>query len=104
MVPTSIIRTELSTYGGVDNLYQEITVAKQAIDRVGIGCEPASASSLAGVKKLVAAGIIKKHEKVVCILTGNILKDTDAILKVSTNAVQVFSGDSKKLKELLASL
>ncbi len=94
-----------STGGVVEDVTdQEITAAKQAIDRVGIGCEPASASSLAGVKKLVAAGIIKKHEKVVCILTGNILKDTDAILKVSTNAVQVFSGDSKKLKELLASL
>ena len=94
-----------STGGVVEDVTdQEIVFAKQAIDRCGIGCEPASASSLAGVKKLVAAGIIKKLEKVVCILTGNILKDTEAVLKGSTNVVKVFSGDSKKLKELLASL
>ena len=94
-----------STNGVVEEVTDhEITIAKQTIDRSGIGCEPASASSLAGVKKLVAAGIMKKHEKVVCILTGNILKDTDAILKSSTNAVKVFSGDLKKLKELLAAL
>lgn len=60
---------------------QEILAAKAAIDRQGIGCEPASACSLAGIKKLVADGIIKKHEKVVGILTGHILKDPDIILQ-----------------------
>ena len=96
----------IQTTGGVveDVTDHEILAAKQTIDKTGIGCEPASASSLAGVKKLVAAGIIKKYEKVVCILTGNILKDTDAILKGSTNIVKHFSGDSKKFKELLTSL
>jgi len=56
----------------------EIMAAKKVIDRSGIGCEPASAASVAGAKKLVAEGVIGKDESVVCILTGNILKDTAA--------------------------
>jgi threonine synthase len=48
---------------------------------VGIGCEPASAASLAGVKKLVASGVIDKDATVVGILTGQLLKDTDAVAR-----------------------
>lgn len=54
---------------------EEIIAAKRVVDGCGIGCEPASAASVAGAKKLVAAGVIKKNEKVVGILTGNLLKD-----------------------------
>ena len=46
------------------------------IDRAGIGCEPASAATLAGVRKLVARGVIKRDERVVGVLTGNLLKDS----------------------------
>ena len=55
---------------------KEILAAKAMIDRAGIGCEPASAATLAGVRKLVAAGSIKRDELVVGILTGNLLKDS----------------------------
>jgi threonine synthase len=58
----------------------EIIAAKTRIDRMGIGCEPASATTLAGLDKLRAAGIIGASETVACILTGNILKDPDAIM------------------------
>ena len=58
----------------------EILAAKSWIDRVGIGCEPASAASLAGVKKLVAAGEIDPEAKVVGVLTGQLLKDADAVI------------------------
>jgi threonine synthase len=58
----------------------EILAAKSWIDRVGIGCEPASAASLAGVKKLVASGVIEKDATVVGILTGQLLKDADAVV------------------------
>ena len=58
----------------------EIMKAKAEIDRSGIGCEPASASTLAGVKKLVGEGTISPDESVVCILTGHILKDPSAVL------------------------
>jgi threonine synthase len=60
---------------------EEILAAKYQIDSAGIGCEPASACSLAGVRQLQEAGVIKKNERVVCILTGNLLKDTEIILK-----------------------
>jgi len=59
---------------------EEILAAKAVIDRAGIGCEPASAASLAGIRKLVAAGEIPDDATVVGVLTGNVLKDTDAII------------------------
>ncbi len=58
----------------------EILQAKAVIDRAGIGCEPASAASVAGVRQLVARGIIQSHERVVAVLTGNVLKDPDSII------------------------
>jgi threonine synthase len=57
---------------------QEIMDAKALIDGQGIGCEPASACSLAGTRKLVDSGVIRPDETVVGILTGHILKDPDA--------------------------
>lgn len=54
----------------------EILEAKAVIDRAGIGCEPASAATLAGARKLVARGVIKRDECVVGVLTGNLLKDS----------------------------
>ena len=53
----------------------EIMTAKAIVDSAGIGCEPASAASVAGTRRLVAEGTIKPHETVVGILTGNVLKD-----------------------------
>lgn len=53
----------------------EIMAAKRIVDRSGIGCEPASAASLAGVRKLVAEGRIDHNDTVVSVLTGHILKD-----------------------------
>ena len=44
----------------------------------GFGCEPASAASVAGAKRLVAEGVIGADERVVCILTGHELKDPNA--------------------------
>jgi threonine synthase len=58
----------------------EIMDAKAAIDQVGIGCEPASAASLAGTRKLVAEGKILPDATVVGILTGHVLKDTDSVV------------------------
>ncbi len=54
---------------------QQILDAKAQVGRGGLGCEPASAASVAGARKLVAAGVIDPAEKVVCILTGHTLKD-----------------------------
>ena len=58
----------------------QIMDAKALIDRAGIGCEPASACSLAGTRKLVEQGVIQPHETVVGVLTGHLLKDPDATI------------------------
>jgi threonine synthase len=54
----------------------EIAEARAAIGRDGVGCEPASAASVAGLRRLVAAGTIARDADVVCVLTGHVLKDT----------------------------
>jgi len=53
----------------------ELMTAKHDIDTMGIGCEPASATTLAGVRKLRKAGLMRDSERVVCVLTGHLLKD-----------------------------
>jgi len=55
----------------------EIAQAKAELGLEGIGCEPASAVTLAGLKKLVKQRFVKPEESVVLILTGNLLKDPD---------------------------
>jgi threonine synthase len=55
----------------------EIAQAKAEIGAEGIGCEPASAVTLAGLKKFVRQGFVQREERVVLILTGNLLKDPD---------------------------
>jgi threonine synthase len=60
---------------------EEIAEAKNVIGRDGIGCEPASATTLAALRKLTDSRQIDRDASVVAILTGHALKDTDAILK-----------------------
>lgn len=55
----------------------EIAEAKAVIGRDGIGCEPASATTIAGLRKLIADGRATRDEDVVCVLTGHVLKDPD---------------------------
>lgn len=66
---------------------QEIMDGKALLDRQGIGCEPASACSLVGTRKLVEKGVIRSNETVVGILTGHILKDPDATIGYHNNTL-----------------
>jgi threonine synthase len=59
----------------------EILDAKAVVDASGAGCEPASAASVAGVRKLAAEGVIRPGERVVAVLTGHILKDPGLLLR-----------------------
>src|SRR5215813_655571 len=59
----------------------EIAIAKAEIGADGVGCEPASAVTLAGLKKLVGRGFVKPDERIVLILTGHVLKDPDFTIK-----------------------
>lgn len=60
---------------------EELGEAKRMIGRDGIGCEPASATTLAGVRKLVSEGRIDRDARIVCVLTGHGLKDTNYIIQ-----------------------
>jgi threonine synthase len=59
----------------------EILAAKSVIDRSGIGCEPASAASLAGLARLTAPGMVSAGQIVVAVLTGHMLKDPEILLE-----------------------
>jgi threonine synthase len=86
---TKAVRTLKWTNGVVEMVTdQEIMDAKALIDAQGIGCEPASACSLAGARKLVDAGIIQPNETVVGVLTGHVLKDPDAVVNYHTDAME----------------
>jgi threonine synthase len=60
----------------------EILDAKATVDRAGVGCEPASAASIAGARKLRASGIINHGESVVAVLTGHMLKDPGILQQI----------------------
>jgi threonine synthase len=77
------------THGVVEQVTDdELMAAKREIDGMGIGCEPASATTLAGVKKLMAAGVMREGERIVCVLTGHVLKDAEANLRPE-NVVEI---------------
>ena len=76
------VRALKSTGGWCEEVSeQEIALAKAQIGAEGIGCEPASAVTLAGLKKLVADGRVGTEERAVLILTGHTLKDSDYTIK-----------------------
>src|SRR5438034_1608356 len=76
------LRVIRETEGTVEQVSEiEIALAKAEIGAEGIGCEPASAVTLAGLKKLVKQGFVKANERVVLILTGHALKDAEFTLK-----------------------
>ena len=70
---------------------QEILDAKAQVGAGGIGCEPASAASVAGARLLRNEGIIGPSERVVCILTGHVLKDPDATVAYHTTDQDQFN-------------
>jgi threonine synthase len=59
----------------------EIMAAKVAVDGAGVGAEPASCASVAGLRRLVADGVIRSGETVCAILTGHVLKDPEIVVK-----------------------
>jgi len=57
---------------------EEITTAQRDLAGEGVGVEPASAASIAGLRKLREEGVVDADERVVCLTTGHLLKDPDA--------------------------
>jgi len=74
------LRSVIGSHGQVVTVNEtEIADSKAMIGRDGIGCEPASATTVAGIRKLVAAHFIRRDELVVAVLTGHLLKDPDYV-------------------------
>lgn len=69
----------------------EILDAKAQIGKYGLGCEPASAATIAGLKYLLADGTIQKDQKIACVLTGHVLKDPDATVNYHSKNMGFFS-------------
>ncbi|HSE98111.1 MAG TPA: threonine synthase, partial [Blastocatellia bacterium] len=76
---------------------QEIADAKAIIGIDGIGCEPASATTLAGIKRLVEAGMIEPSSDVVAVLTGNLMKDPAYSIGYHTGDLGLEDGGAQKL-------
>jgi threonine synthase len=72
----------------------EILEHRAMVARWGFGCEPASAASIAGLRKLLEDGTIARDETVACILTGHELKDPNVTVKYHTGV------DMKSVQDL----
>ncbi len=70
---------------------EEILDAKAQVGKYGLGCEPASAATIAGLKHLLANGTVGKDERVACVLTGHLLKDPNATVNYHSNMGREFS-------------
>jgi threonine synthase len=81
------VRTIRETRGLVTSVTdREILEAKAVVDAAGIGCEPASAAAVAGARRLVREGEIRRSESVVAILTGHVLKDPGVVMDFHSRA------------------
>ena len=69
----------------------EILDAKAVIGKYGLGCEPASAATIAGLKHLRTEGIIGSDERVACVLTGHPLKDPNVTVNYHKDKQGIFS-------------
>ena len=94
------VRILEQTGGTVEQVSEiEIAIAKAEIGSDGIGCEPASAVTLAGLKKLVKQGLVKPAESVVLILTGHLLKDPEFTLKYHRG--ELFDPESGEMSQIV---
>ena len=76
--------TAIRTTGGCAESVTDDEILRMQRDlarKEGIGVEPASAASVAGIRKLVEMGAIDRDERIVCVVTGHLLKDPDTVIK-----------------------
>ena len=97
------LRVIESTGGCVEQVSEaEIAVAKAEIGADGVGCEPASAVTLAGLKKLVRSGFVQASESVVLILTGHVLKDPEYTIQFHRGDLSVPRMTDEEFRRLTA--
>jgi len=78
----------------------EITDAQRSLAEEGVGVEPASAASVAGLRKLRSAGVVAADEQVVCLTTGHLLKDPDAAAVAGSDPEPVANSTESVLEHL----
>ncbi len=81
---------------------QEIMDAKAHVDAAGIGAEPASCASVAGLRKLTASGVIARNARVCAVLTGHLLKDPDAVVRYHRGELEGIHSDFANAPESVA--
>ena len=100
------LRAVLHSGGEVATVSEaEIADAKAVIGRDGIGCEPASATTVAGIRKFVASGVIKSSDDVVAVLTGHVLKDSDYVIRYHQESLFTFdyqTAEERRIKSTFA--
>lgn len=77
-----------------------LAMQRELARKEGIGVEPASAASVAGVKKLVENGNIEKSEVVVCVVTGHLLKDPETVVKQCERPIEIDADQESLLSAL----
>ncbi len=82
----------------------EIREAYKLIASEGIFAEPASAASVAGLLSLHRRGLVTKGEKIVCVLTGNGLKDPDSAVKIGASEATVVDCNRSAVEAVIAKL
>jgi threonine synthase len=79
----------------------EIAHAYQLIAKEGVFAEPGSAASVAGLLQLHRNGLLRKDETVVCVLTGNGLKDPDSAVRLGTQPTQAIQASRTAVRSAL---
>lgn len=97
------VRAANDSNGAIDSVTDdEIAEAYRLVSREGLFAEPASAASVAGLMKRYRAGLLNRNETVVCVLTGNGLKDPDSAIRLAKDATEVVDGTPDAVENLLA--
>ncbi|HPD51037.1 MAG TPA: threonine synthase [Methanoculleus sp.] len=77
-----------------------LAMQKDLARKEGIGVEPASAASVAGVRRLVEQGLIDRDERIVCVVTGHLLKDPETVVRQCEPPVEIDADISSLLSVL----
>ncbi|MBD3176705.1 MAG: threonine synthase [Armatimonadia bacterium] len=86
------LRAIRETDGIVDQVSdEEILEAKAVVDAAGVGAEPASCATVAGIRSLVEKGIMDANSRVAAVLTGHLLKDPDIVVGYHTRKIEAMA-------------
>ncbi|MBP2144697.1 threonine synthase [Methanofollis sp. W23] len=77
-----------------------LSMQRDLAQKEGIGVEPASAASVAGIKKLVEEGAIDRDERIVCVVTGHLLKDPETVIKQCQPPIEIEATEQALLSVL----